>query len=163
MTRPDNLRLDDQLCFALYAATNSVTRAYRPLLAEIGLTYPQYLVMLVLWQDGDHSVNEIAGRLALPPHALSPMLDRLEKAGLLRRLRAGPDRRVVTVQLTQAGAELEVAAGRVQHEVFCATTFSRAENDALRAVLRALVTRMDERRDAAAAPEPGLADGGRLT
>jgi len=66
VSRPTNLRLDDQLCFALYAATNTVTRAYRPLLEQIGLTYPQYLVMLVLWQDGEHAVHEIASRLALP-------------------------------------------------------------------------------------------------
>lgn len=90
----DGLRLDDQLCFALYAATNAITRSYRPLLGEIGLTYPQYLVMLTLWQDGSAPVGRIAHRLELDSHAVSPLVDRLEAAGLVVR-RPGADRRQV--------------------------------------------------------------------
>ena len=79
------LRLDDQLCFALYSATNAVVRRYRPLLAELGITYPQYLLLLVLWQDGPCTVGGLGDRLSLPPHGLSPLLDRLEQAGLVQR------------------------------------------------------------------------------
>ncbi len=105
MSTSTNLRLDDQLCFGLYAATNAVTRAYRPLLRAIGLTYPQYLVMLVLWEQDQVSVHEIADRLELAPHAISPLLGRLEDAGLVVRRRDTSDRRVVWVGLTQAGLE----------------------------------------------------------
>ena len=140
--RPGNLQLDHQLCFALYAATNTVTRAYRPLLERIGLTYPQYLVMLVLWQDGEHAVHEIASRLALPPHAVSPLLDRLEGAGLVVRRREAPDRRVAHVQLTVAGAELEVAAAAAQRVVACRTQLDGPALDELRDQLQALVRQM---------------------
>ena len=143
MGRPSNLRLDDQLCFALYAAMNTVTRAYRPLLERIGLTYPQYLVMLVLWQDGEHAVHEIATRLALPPHAVSPLLDRLESAGLVVRRREAPDRRVVQVQLTAAGLELETAAAAAQRTVACRTQLDGPTLDGLRDQLQALARRMD--------------------
>ena len=137
-----NLRLDDQLCFALYAATNTITRAYRPLLERIGLTYPQYLVMLVLWQDGELAVHEIAARLALPPHAVSPLLDRLESAGLVVRRREPPDRRVAHVQLTTAGAELEAAAAEAQRTVACRTQLDGPALDGLRDQLQALVRQM---------------------
>lgn len=140
--RPSNLQLDDQLCFALYAATNTMTRAYRPLLERIGLTYPQYLVMLVLWQDEEHAVHEIASRLALPPHAVSPLLDRLEDAGLVARRRAAPDRRVVHVELTSAGAELAAAAAAAQRTVTCRTQLDGSALDELRAQLQGLVRRM---------------------
>jgi len=135
--------LDDQLCFALYAATNTVIRAYRPLLARIGLTYPQYLVMLVLWQDGEHAVHEIASRLALPPHAISPLLERLEGAGLVIRRREAPDHRVVHVQLTASGAELEAAASQAQRSVVCQTRLGPNALDDLRAELHDLVRQMD--------------------
>ncbi|MBA3524209.1 MAG: winged helix-turn-helix transcriptional regulator, partial [Geodermatophilaceae bacterium] len=131
-------------CFALYAATNAVTRAYRPLLERIGLTYPQYLVMLVLWQDGGRAVHEIASRLSLPPHAVSPMLDRLEAAGFLVRNRRSPDRRVVHVALTDAGAALETAASAAQHDVVCRTELDRGALDGLREQLHDLVDRMED-------------------
>ena len=141
-TRPDNLLLGDQLCFALYAATNSITRAYRPLLQRIGLTYPQYLVLLVLWQEGERSVNQIAERLALAPHALSPLLERLETAGLVARQRSAPDRRVVRVRCTPGGAALEAAASEVQREVACATRLDPAALAALRDQLQDLTSAM---------------------
>ncbi len=143
MGRPSNLQLDEQLCFALYAATNAVTRSYRPLLERLGLTYPQYLVMMVLWQDGEHAVHEIAARLALPPHAISPLLDRLEGAGLVVRRRAAPDRRVAHVQLTAAGAELEAAAAEAQRGVVCQTQLDGPALAALRDQLHALARRLD--------------------
>ena len=142
MGRPTNLHLDDQLCFALYAATNTVTRAYRPLLARIALTYPQYLVMLTLWQHGELSVSEIAGRLALPGHAISPLVERLEDAGFVLRHRAAPDCRVVHVSLTAAGAGLESAASTVQRSVACDTGLTPEALAELREQLHELVDRM---------------------
>ncbi len=142
MSTSTNLRLDDQLCFALYAATNAVTRAYRPLLEAIGLTYPQYLVMLVLWQDDEQPVHEIASRLDLASHAISPILRRLEATGLVTRRQDGPDRRVVTVCLTRAGADLETAASRAQFDVVDQTRLCGEELNGLRDELRGLVARM---------------------
>lgn len=143
MPQPKKLRLDDQLCFALYAATNAVTRAYRPLLKQIGLTYPQYLVMLVLWQDGPRTIRAIADRLSLAPNALTPLLDRLEKAALLERRRDGHDRRLVHVTLTREGALLEKAASLAQQSVVCQTELTPSSLDALRDELKGLVDRME--------------------
>lgn len=137
LDRVDGLRLDDQLCFALYAATHAITRRYRPLLAEIGLTYPQYLVMLTLWQDGPTPVGRIAQRLELDSHAVTPLVERLEVAGLVGRGR-GTDRRQVVVAATQRGRDLEVAAAAVQAEVACATGLDPRELADLRRQLRAL-------------------------
>lgn len=142
VSRPRRLRLDDQLCFALYAATNAVTRAYRPLLGALDLTYPQYLVMLVLWQDGATPIRGIAARLQLGPSAISPLVDQLEAAGLVTRLRGGSDRRIVVVELTEAGRHLEEAAAIAQEAVVCRTGLSEAALAALRQDLVALVDRI---------------------
>lgn len=143
MTFDRSLKLDDQLCFALYAASNALTRAYRPRLGELGLTYPQYLVMLVLWQDGPSTVRGLADRLRLPANAMTPLLDRLEVAGFVARRRDGTDRRVVRVSLTQAGQQLESAAASVQDAVACSTGLSPEAVDTLRAELHRLVGEME--------------------
>ncbi len=145
------LRLDDQLCFALYAATNAVTRAYRPLLRELGLTYPQYLTLMALWQHGTGTVSELAERLDLPPHAMTPLLQRLERAGLISRRRSPVDSRAVLVELTPDGIELEGAAARVQRTVECATGLSPHALAALRGQLHDLV---NDLRAPAAGPHP---------
>ena len=134
--------LDDQLCFALYAATNMITRAYRPLLDEIGLTYPQYLLLLVLWQDGDCTSGHIAKRLNLAPNAITPLVDRLVTAGFVDRVRDENDRRVVNIGLTGAGRALEQRIAQVQGSVACQTGMSPAEVADLRNELVALVRRM---------------------
>lgn len=136
-------RLDDQLCFALYAATNAVTRVYRPLLKDIGLTYSQYLVLLILWERGSQQVGEIAEQLQLATHAVSPILDRLEEAKLVRRIKDGDDGRVVHVELTKPGAALEAKAAAVQEEVRCSTMLDPNEVNQLRADLKALLARME--------------------
>ncbi|AQA01606.1 MarR family transcriptional regulator [Mycobacterium sp. MS1601] len=102
------LRLDDHLCFALYAASRAVAAAYRPLLTEFGITYPQYLVLIVLRDDGAMSVRELGERLQLDSGTLSPLLKRMETAGLLVRQRSELDERSVHVDLTRAGRQLEV-------------------------------------------------------
>lgn len=145
------VRLDDQLCFALYAATHAITRRYRPLLDGIGLTYPQYLVMLTLWQDGPASVGRIARRLELDSHAVTPLVERLELAGLVLR-RRGTDRRQVVVAATERGRGLETAAVAVQATVACATGLDPLELADLRRRLRTLSAQLDP--DTQSSPHP---------
>jgi DNA-binding MarR family transcriptional regulator len=135
-------RLDDQLCFALYAATNAVTRTYRPLLREVGLTYPQYLLLLILWEHRSQQIGEIAERLRLATHAVSPIVNRLENAGFVRRVSDSDDGRVVRVELTEAGSDLESTAAAVQEEVRCRTALDDADVVRLRTELRELVNCM---------------------
>jgi DNA-binding MarR family transcriptional regulator len=109
---PDHLLLDQQLCFALYAASRSVTGLYRPLLEPLGLTYPQYLVMLVLWEQDGITVRELGRRLQLDSGTLTPLLKRLQAAGLVNRQRRVADEREVEILLTEAGLALrEPASG----------------------------------------------------
>ncbi len=140
----DGLRLDDQLCFALYAATHAITRRYRPLLDEIGLTYPQYLVMLTLWQDGPSTVGRIAHRLQLDSHAVTPLVERLVITGLVDR-RGGVDRRQVIIAATETGHQLRGAASAVQREVACATGLDPLELADLRRRLQTLADEMAPR------------------
>jgi MarR family transcriptional regulator, organic hydroperoxide resistance regulator len=143
---PNAGRLDDQLCFALYAATNAITRVYRPLLKELGLTYPQYLVLLILWEVRTNSIGEIADRLDLATHAVSPIVDRLEESGYVRRVKDDVDGRVVRVELTDAGLDLEVGAAAVQDAVRCRTLLDPDDVIRLRAELIDLVEQMDDPR-----------------
>ncbi len=136
------MRLDDQLCFALYAATNAVVRTYRPLLRELGVTYPQYLTLMALWQHGSRTVGELAQHLDLPGHALTPLLRRLERAGLVVRRPSTLDGRAVVIDLTPAGHELEHAAAAAQRRVVCATGLSPEALAALRGELHDLVDDM---------------------
>jgi DNA-binding MarR family transcriptional regulator len=103
---PPGSTLDEQLCFALYAASRAMTGAYRPGLDSLGLTYPQYLVMLVLWEHRSISVSELSDRLQLSTGTLSPLLKRLENAGLLTRRRRTDDERLVQLTITEAGLNL---------------------------------------------------------
>ncbi|WP_037682734.1 MarR family winged helix-turn-helix transcriptional regulator [Streptomyces griseus] len=105
-----SLLLDEQLCFALYAAQRAVTAAYRPILDELGLTYPQYLVLLVLWERGETTVKELAEALRLDYGTVSPLLKRLEAAGLVRRERSARDERSVLVACTARAEELKERA-----------------------------------------------------
>ncbi len=104
-------QLDEQVCFALYSASLAMTKAYRPLLDALGLTYPQYLAMMVLWERDGLAVSELGARLHLDSGTLTPLLKRLEQAGLLRRTRATDDERRVTLRLTAAGRALRERAG----------------------------------------------------
>lgn len=151
-------RLDDQLCFALYAATHAITRRYRPLLDEIGLTYPQYLLMLVLWSDGPSAVGRIAQRLELDSHAVTPLVERLEAAGLVRRER-GLDRRQVLVTATEQGIDLEGAAARAQGEVACATGLDDLDLADLRRRLRTLAAQLAPQPGSQPGPQPGPQPG----
>ncbi|MFD7132791.1 MarR family winged helix-turn-helix transcriptional regulator [Streptomyces sp. NPDC059894] len=138
-----SLLLDDQLCFALYAAQRAVTSAYRPLLEELGLTYPQYLVLLVLWERGETTVKELAAALRLDYGTVSPLLKRLEGAGLVRRERAARDERSVLVACTGRGEELRERAARVPGALSAATGLGAAEAARLRAEVWALAERAE--------------------
>ena len=137
-----SLLLDDQLCFALYAAQRAVTAAYRPLLDELGLTYPQYLVMLVLWETDGLTVSELGQRLSLDSGTLTPLLKRLEAAGLVNRLRAVQDERRVHIHLTAAGRKLKARAARVPGCVLAASQCSLPELMQLTTQLRKLRERL---------------------
>lgn len=139
------LKLDNQLCFRLYAASRQVTRLYRPLLDELGITYPQYLVLLALWQwdaEGDAAavtVSRISERLLLDAGTLTPLLRRMEEAGLLKRERAAHDGREVHVVLTRAGRALKKKAARVPLTLVCTPGLPVNDIPALRAGLERLL------------------------
>jgi len=142
--RPDgkvrgSLRLDDQLCFTLYAASRAVTQRYRPLLERLGVTYPQYLVMLVLWEYGPTTVKGLADSLQLDYGTLSPLLKRLAAAGLVERHRRSEDERSVEITLTQAGHELETRATEIPQALIDSYNLNANDFAALRNTLRILV------------------------
>jgi len=112
-------RLDDQLCFALYAASRAVTQAYQPVLEPLGLTYPQYLVLMVLWEEDDVPVKRLGERLRLDSGTLTPLLKRMEALGLVTRSRDTADERVVRIALTPAGRRMQQRAAAIQQALLC--------------------------------------------
>jgi DNA-binding MarR family transcriptional regulator len=146
----DPLRLDQQLCFALYAASRAVVRAYGPLLEPLGLTYPQYLVMLVLWEEDDVSVKRLGERLSLDSGTLTPLLKRLERDGMIERHRDHRDERVVRARLTDVGRALKVRARKIPQGIGCRAGWDIADKQAvarlrqLRDELHALTAHLEE-------------------
>jgi DNA-binding MarR family transcriptional regulator len=138
ISEPGELTLDEALCFALYSASRALTGFYRPLLEELGLTYPQYLVLLALWERDGVAVGALAERLRLDYGTLSPLLKRLQAAGLIRRERREDDERSVTVSLTEAGRALRARADCFPEEVVAATGLDVESFEALRATLQRL-------------------------
>ncbi|MBW8736039.1 MAG: MarR family transcriptional regulator [Streptomyces turgidiscabies] len=138
---PGSPRLDDQLCFALYAAQRAVTAAYRPLLDELGLTYPQYLVLLVLWERGEVTVKELGSALCLDYGTVSPLLKRLEGAGLVRRERSARDERSFSIGVTGRGEELRERAASVPGALLAATELGEGAVARLRGELWELTER----------------------
>ncbi|MET7475451.1 MarR family transcriptional regulator [Streptomyces sp. NPDC005648] len=147
----DWLRLDQQICFSLNAASRAFGGLYRVLLKDLGLTYPQYLVMLVLWEHGELPVKRLGEHLRLDSGTLSPLLKRLEAAGLVRRERSARDERSVEVGLTEEGSAMRERALEVPRRIVTATTFDVDEIRALRATLDELTVALD----AAALSEAG--------
>lgn len=139
-----DLALDEQLCFALYAATHAITRAYRPLLNELGITYPQFLVLMVLWEHDTVPVGEIARRLQLDAAALTPLVKRLESLGLVTRQRDSRDERIVRISLSPSGRGLRPRAEQVQREVTARTGLSHSESASLRTRLKHLTRALAE-------------------
>jgi len=134
--------LREQLCFALYSTMLSVNKIYRKVLRELGITYPQYLVLLVLWETDQQTVSEIGERLFLDSATLTPLLKRMEAQDLIERRRAKEDERQVVISLTTQGRALESAAASVQKSVACASGCSPDELVSLREQLEALRTRL---------------------
>lgn len=135
----DPLLLDNQLCYALYAAAHRMTKSYRPMLERMGLTYPQYLVLLVLWETDGITVSEIGRRLRLDSGTLTPVLKRLEGAGFVVRNRRQSDEREVEIGLTPHGRGLRAEAVAVRESVMCQLHMSEPEVQAMRADLNALI------------------------
>ena len=131
-----DLRLDQQLCFALYSASRAVTRAYAPLLAPLGLTYPQYLVLLVLWERDGLPVKEVGERLALDSGTLTPLLKRLEQQGLVERRRGEDDERIVRIHLTPDGRVLRSKARKIPTELACRAGYDLGSDRSVRDLLR---------------------------
>ena len=136
------LLLDNQLCFALYSASLAMTKLYKPLLEALGLTYPQYLVMLVLWEQDGLMVSELGQRLYLDSGTLTPLLKRLEAAGLVSRMRAVEDERRVHIHLTPAGRKLKARAASVPGCVLAASQCSIPELLQLTGQIRTLRERL---------------------
>ncbi|WP_341907803.1 MarR family transcriptional regulator [Polaromonas sp. YR568] len=136
------LRLDNQLCFALYSTSLAMTKLYKPLLENLGLTYPQYLVMLVLWERDDLTVSALGEKLYLDSGTLTPLLKRLEVAGLISRLRAAEDERRVHITLTAAGRKLKAKAAEVPGCIMSAAQCSVPELISLTQQVQALRQRL---------------------
>ncbi|WP_407115836.1 MarR family winged helix-turn-helix transcriptional regulator [Bradyrhizobium sp. LMG 9283] len=137
------LRLDNQICFAVYSAAHAFNRVYKPLLDRLGLTYPQYLVMLVLWERDDVPVKEIGEKLFLDSGTLTPLLKRLEAAHLVKRTRSSEDERQVLIALTPQGHALKDKARSVPQSILAATDCSVSELIAMKDEIVALRDRLN--------------------
>ncbi|MBA2924049.1 MarR family transcriptional regulator [Pseudomonas sp. P7] len=133
----ESLMLNNQLCFALHSTSLLMTKVYKPLLQALGLTYPQYLAMMVLWEEDGLTVGEISSRLLTDPGSLTPLLKRLEAEGLLSRTRSREDERVVVVELTAAGRALQDKAMGIPQ---CILRASGLELEQLRKLQADLIT-----------------------
>jgi MarR family transcriptional regulator, organic hydroperoxide resistance regulator len=138
----ENLKLDNQLCFALYSATHALTRAYRNALESTGITYTQYLVLLALWENNHLTVKSVADRLDLDSASLTPILKRLEVSGLILRKRSKSDERVVEITLTDKGQALQDEVANIQKRVACQTGLPSDEFEVLKSSLHKLVETM---------------------
>jgi DNA-binding MarR family transcriptional regulator len=144
MTDVDPLALDRQVCFALAAASRAVIGLYRPVLEPLGLTHPQYLVMLALWERSPRTLRDLAETLYLEPATLSPLLKRLEEAGLVTRGRSAADERALDVSLTAEGRALRARAEAVPGRVVERLGVPVGELEGIRDALTGLLARIDE-------------------
>jgi DNA-binding MarR family transcriptional regulator len=139
----DPLCLDNQLCFALYAASHAIKKAYRPLLDELGLTYPQYLILMVLWTENALKVSDIGQRLHLDSGTLTPVLKRLELMGLVKRARRLQDEREVEISLTPEGQALRARALVVRRDVASLLKMTESQVASLRTELKSLIATLN--------------------
>lgn len=137
--KEDVLKLENQLCFPLYAAAKEVVKAYTPFLSPLGLTYTQYLVLLVLWEKEAMSVKELGELLFLDSGTLTPVLKRLEKQGLLKRERSKEDERVVIAELTDEGQSLKEKAVEIPKKMACCVPLSQTDAKELYRILYTLL------------------------
>jgi len=142
--KTSNLMIEKQVCFSLYSATNAIIRAYRPLLKGLDLTYPQYLVMMVLWQSDGINVKALGCKLHLDSGTLTPLLKRLENKALLTRSRGKQDERVRDIFLTESGKALKANAESIPSALFCKADLPIDELRNLKASCEKLVTNFDK-------------------
>jgi MarR family transcriptional regulator, organic hydroperoxide resistance regulator len=140
----DEVRLNDMVCFALHAASRAVIASYRPLLEPLGLTYPQYLVLSTLWEQGEKTVGELVALLQLDYGTLTPLLKRLEKRGLVRRTRSPADERSVIVSLTDQGIDLRRHANGIYQAVSDKFDFSPKRARAVQRLLQSILERASD-------------------
>lgn len=138
-----DLTLDDRLCVALYTASRAMTARYRPILAELSLTYPQYLVMVALWEKAPLTISEVGDQLNLESSTLSPLVKRLESMSLLKRKRNPSDERSVTLELTKQGDAMRLRANEVPRKISTAVGLSDAKQRELVAQLRKLANELE--------------------
>jgi DNA-binding MarR family transcriptional regulator len=138
------LKLSQQLCFPLYALSRKITSRYLPILEKIGLTYPQYLVMLVLWEERKLSVKELGQRLMLDSGTLSPLLKKLEEKQLLTRSRSREDERVVLIELTDDGIQLRSSANEIPGDIMCSLRLSHEEMDQMRTLATGMLDKLNK-------------------
>ncbi|MDT3405295.1 MarR family winged helix-turn-helix transcriptional regulator [Mucilaginibacter terrae] len=131
----DLLKLENQICFPAYAFSRNLTNLYRPLLAQLNITYPQYLVLMVLWEHKEQTVNQLGEKLHLDTGTLTPLLKRLEQKGLVNRTRGKQDERIVIITLTTSGAQLKEQAKHIPLELVKCTNMSIDELLQLKSLL----------------------------
>ena len=141
------LKLENQICFPLYAASRLVVQAYRPLLEELGITYPQYLVIMVLWEKDGSSVSEIGARLSLDSGTLTPVLKRLAAQSLVKRRRSREDDRAVENWLTERGRALKLKAVEIPTQLLCSTAISLQEVITLKNALGPVLAKLGQYHD----------------
>ncbi|WP_256757214.1 MarR family winged helix-turn-helix transcriptional regulator [Cohnella sp. WQ 127256] len=136
------LKLDNQLCFAVYACAREITKLYHPLLKELGLTYTQYITMLVLWEEDEVTVKYLGQRLYLDSGTLTPLLKKLESMGLLTRVRDKKDERSVIITLTEQGSLLKEKAIDIPERLFCQAGISTNEAEELRSQITEMLQKV---------------------
>ncbi|WP_066435457.1 MarR family winged helix-turn-helix transcriptional regulator [Chryseobacterium sp. CCH4-E10] len=128
------LKLEEQMCFPLYAVSRHITQVYKPLLDELGITYPQYLVLMVLWEHGKQTVNQIGEKLLLDSGTLTPLLKRLQQKDMLIRQRSSVDERIVEISLTKFGDRLKDKAACIPEKMFAELGISMQEAETLKEI-----------------------------
>lgn len=137
------LRLENQICFPMYVASRMITRAYQPLLDEMGITYPQYLVLMTLWEKDEQTVNEIATTLYLNTNTITPLLKRMEKGGIVARTRSKQDERKVMITLTNEGKALKEKAYCIPEAILNSTGLSPENLGSLKKQIHTLIKQME--------------------
>lgn len=139
MKSMDVLKLENQICFPLYAASRQITALYRPLLEALGLTYPQYLVLMVLWEHQEITVKQLGELLLLDSGTLTPLLKRMEEKGWVERTRSREDERVVNISLTTAGKKLKQKAAPIPEQLVCGIEMKEKDLKTLRDLLNKML------------------------
>ena len=143
MEKDELLKIENQLCFKIYSVSRGITRAYRPILEKISLTYPQYLVMLFLWENGDSKMKEISKTLFLDSGTLTPVIKKLENTGYIKRERDKSDERDLIVSVTEEGKKLKEKALEIPEQILCKTNLSFEKYTLLKKEFDELLKQLD--------------------